>query len=69
MRESAEVCEDCSAPHSDLISIFISYLISMVAEGRNFDQNRVGGSDKGIREQLGQQKTRDPVGVSKQVIR
>ena len=36
--------------------------------GSKFYQNRVSGSDRATREQLGQQKTKDQVGVCKQVI-
>ena len=35
--------------------------------GRKFDQNRVRGSNRMIREQLGQQKTSDRVGICEQV--
>ena len=37
--------------------------------GRNFDQNRVGGSNREIREKVGQKKTRERVGGSKRAIR
>ena len=33
--------------------------------GSKFDQNRVGGSDRSIMDQVGKKNTRDRVGVSK----
>ena len=41
---------------------------SLMVHGR-IDQNRVGGSDRSIREQVRQQKTRYQLGGSKQAIR
>ena len=37
--------------------------------GSKFDQNRVGGSDQGIRDKVGQHNTREQVGGSKLAIR
>ena len=43
-------------------------MIGSDRSGRKFDQNRVGASNQAIREKLGNQKTRDQMGVCKLVI-
>ena len=44
------------------------WVVGSNLSGRNFYQNRVGGSHQVIREKLGQKKTRDRVGVCERVI-